>query len=306
MPLPPRLARMLVAADGATSMARACALLSERHVLAPRGSQAQATTSDLLSAVDRWSSVPPHVQRVAREIEQIATNVSHGEPFAVRGGLPPGRARRLSRSRGAAARAPVASRPPGVWRRRRRRARKRRHRGRVPRGARRSLVELRRPRGRSQDGSNASIRLASLVEREWLAPNATEVVHRFDPGSGSVKATILTRYDALVLTEQSTTPDPEVAAALLAEAWLARGPDEDDQQLLRRLRFAGRPADPQTAGAKAPRCGARSLDGRGGIACAVSGGSAGARSRRAGRDRRSERPLRAPGIRRRRSACRPR
>ena len=35
MPLPPRLARMLVAAEGATSMARACALLSERHVLAP-------------------------------------------------------------------------------------------------------------------------------------------------------------------------------------------------------------------------------------------------------------------------------
>ena len=57
-------------------MARACALLSERHVLAPRGSQAQATTSDLLSAVDRWSSVPPHVQRVAREIEQLAANVS--------------------------------------------------------------------------------------------------------------------------------------------------------------------------------------------------------------------------------------
>jgi ATP-dependent helicase HrpB len=97
--------------------------------------------------------------------------------------------------------------------------------------------------GRSQDGSNASIRLASLVEREWLAPNATEVTHRFDPGSGSVKATVLTRYDALVLTEQSTTPDRTVAATLLAEAWLTRGPDEDDQQLLRRLRFAGRPAD---------------------------------------------------------------
>ena len=45
-----------------------------------------------------------------------------GEPFAVRGGLPPGRARRLSRSRCAASRAPVASCPPGVWRRRRRRA----------------------------------------------------------------------------------------------------------------------------------------------------------------------------------------
>jgi hypothetical protein len=36
----------------------------------------QATSSDLLSAVDRWSSVPPHVQHVAREIEQLATSVS--------------------------------------------------------------------------------------------------------------------------------------------------------------------------------------------------------------------------------------
>ena len=97
---------------------------------------------------------------------------------------------------------------------------------------------------RNQDTSNASIRLASLVEREWLAPNAKEVVHRLDPGTGSVKATVFTRYDALVLTEQSTAPDPAVAAALLAEAWLTRGPDEDDRQLLRRLRFAGRPADP--------------------------------------------------------------
>ena len=30
---------------------------------------------DLLSAIDRWSIVPPHVQRVAREIEQIASNL---------------------------------------------------------------------------------------------------------------------------------------------------------------------------------------------------------------------------------------
>ena len=76
LPLPPRLGRMLVAAHGATAMARACALLSERHVLTPRGSQAQATTSDLLSAIDRWSSAPPHVQRVAREIEQLAANAT--------------------------------------------------------------------------------------------------------------------------------------------------------------------------------------------------------------------------------------
>ena len=40
------------------------ALLSERHVLPPRRA---STTSDLLSVLDEWHSVPAHVQRVARE-----------------------------------------------------------------------------------------------------------------------------------------------------------------------------------------------------------------------------------------------
>jgi len=53
---------MLIAAAGARTMAQACALLSERHLLPPR---AATTPSDLLSALDRWSDVPPHVQRAA-------------------------------------------------------------------------------------------------------------------------------------------------------------------------------------------------------------------------------------------------
>src|SRR4029453_6480760 len=68
LPLHPRLARMLIAGKGARPVAQACALLSERHLLAPRTA---ATASDLLSAIDRWSSVPAHVQRVAREIGQL-------------------------------------------------------------------------------------------------------------------------------------------------------------------------------------------------------------------------------------------
>ena len=86
LPLHPRLARMLVAANGARAMAQACALLSERHVLAPRDTRSEATTSDLLSAIDRWSSVPPHVQRVAREIEQLASNLSPVPPVPPLGG----------------------------------------------------------------------------------------------------------------------------------------------------------------------------------------------------------------------------
>ena len=247
MPLPPRLGRMLVAAEGATAMARACALLSERHVLAPRGQHAQATTSDLLTAVDRWASVPPHVHRVAREIEQLAATAD---------------ARPRSLSDADFRRAVFAGYPDRVAQRREPRS----PRVRLGSGAGAVIAPesgvtegeflvaldvhsspLPMPGGRglrNQDGSNASIRLASLVEREWLTPNATEVVHRFDPGSGAVKATVVKRYDALILSEQPAPPDPDVAVALLTDAWLARGPEADDQQLLRRLRFAGRPAGP--------------------------------------------------------------
>ncbi len=71
MPLHPRLARMLVAAGGSRDMARACAMLSERHFLPPRTA---TTTSDLLSAIDRWDAVPPHVQRAA-EIDRIDRSI---------------------------------------------------------------------------------------------------------------------------------------------------------------------------------------------------------------------------------------
>ena len=72
MPLPPRLGRMLVAARGAASMARACALLSERSASLPKH---QATTCDLLAAVDRASDLPPHVLTVARDLERHARRV---------------------------------------------------------------------------------------------------------------------------------------------------------------------------------------------------------------------------------------
>src|SRR5262249_51647128 len=62
IPLHPRLARMLAAAGGARQMARACALLSERQLLPARTA---STSSDLLSALDRWSELPPHVHHAA-------------------------------------------------------------------------------------------------------------------------------------------------------------------------------------------------------------------------------------------------
>jgi ATP-dependent helicase HrpB len=48
------------------------------------------------------------------------------------------------------------------------------------------------------------------------------------------------RYDALTLTEQDVAvEDPELGVRLLADAWLARPRTAADEQMLRRVRFAG-------------------------------------------------------------------
>src|SRR5262249_3754872 len=98
----------------------------------------------------------------------------------------------------------------------------------------------------------AVIRLASRVEREWLGPTGSEIVHRFDR-AGVVRASIVERYGAIPLAERPTTIDPERAASLLANAWRERGQTDADEQLLRRLRFAGRTVDLAAAIERAAR-----------------------------------------------------
>ncbi len=90
-----------------------------------------------------------------------------------------------------------------------------------------------------REGINESrIRSASRVEREWIQPTSTAIEHRFDAGSGRARAARVERYDAIVLSETPVPVDALSAAALLAEAWLAREHDAATTQLLRRLRFA--------------------------------------------------------------------
>jgi ATP-dependent helicase HrpB len=103
------------------------------------------------------------------------------------------------------------------------------------------------------------IRIASVVDREWLSPTSTAVEHRFDAETGTVKARRVERYDALPLAEHPVRADPDVAARLLADAWLARGPREGDERLLRRLRFAGLEVELDAMIAQAAQ-GARRLD----------------------------------------------
>src|SRR5439155_20649788 len=257
IPLHPRLARMLVAADGARSMAQACALLSERHFIPPR---THTTTSDLLSAIDDWQRVPLHVQRVAREIEELvpkatAETAERAEPEHAR------RSQRAPRllSESDFLKAVVAGYPDRVAQRREAGS----PRVRLASGAGAVVASESGVRDGEflvaldvralQRTDDAAIRVASLVEREWLRPTSSDVVHRFDSAAGVVKALVIERYDALVLAERHTAPDPEIAAPLLANAWLERGPADGDRQLLRRLRFAGRTLDVEQAVRSAAR-----------------------------------------------------
>ena len=269
LPIHPRLARMLIAAEGSRTMAQACALLSERHFFAPR---AASTTSDLLSAIDAWASVPAHVERVAREIEQLVkrgrVEFSTGTDFAQTNSLShertekqdlPNPDRPSQRTKtppdpffeAEFRRAILAGYPDRVAQRRE---------GGSPRVKLASGAgAIVGPQSGVRDGEflvavdvqaptkpndpDSLVRVASLVERDWLEPNAIEVVHRFDEASGIVRAAEVERYDALVLVERPATPDPDIAARLLAEKWLARGPREEDVRLLRRLKFAGQRVD---------------------------------------------------------------
>jgi ATP-dependent helicase HrpB len=242
LPLHPRLARMLIAAGGAREMTQACALLSERHVIPPRSA---ATSSDLLSAIDRWTTVPPHVQRVAREIETMCAGPTAcgEEDFrrAVLAGYPD---RVAQRREAGSPRVKLASGAGAVIG----------NESGVRDGDFIVAVDVQAP-ARS-DQADSRIRIASRVEREWLEPNAVETVHQFDEQAGVVRAAQLERYDALVIRERPVAPDPDVAADLLAAAWLAR---HDDDQLLRRLRFAGQNLDIGTV-VRAAACGRRALD----------------------------------------------
>jgi ATP-dependent helicase HrpB len=266
LPLHPRLARMLVAANGARQIAQACAILAERHLLPPRTA---TTSSDLLSALDRWSDMPPRVKRVADVIAEFGMRIADSGAVsksalrtpqsaitdealflrAVFAGYPDRIARRRERGKPdvllASGIGAVLGRESGVT------------------DAEYLIaLDVHQPSAISPQPSLPRIRLASRVEREWLQPTSSETVHRFDEASGTVKAAIVDRYDAIVLSERplnADKADPEIAARLLAGAWLSRGPGDNDARLLRRLRFAGKEID-LTELVRTAAYGVRSLD----------------------------------------------
>jgi ATP-dependent helicase HrpB len=272
LPLHPRLGRILIAADGSRDAACACALLAERHFMPARH---EATTCDLLAAIDRWHEVPPHIQRVARELEDLASRdagavrgdgdtrsmrdnrrVGSGDDAALRRAIFEGYADRVARRRApgsprvvlASGHGAVIASESGV------------QEGEF-------LVALDVQAAATREVTEAKIRIASLVDRAWLTATARHVVHWFDAESGRVKAARRDMYDDLVLAEHPIEPEADAAARVLAEVYLARGLSEDDEQIVRRLRFAGRAATAEDVKARVEHAcqagwmrGARTLD----------------------------------------------
>jgi ATP-dependent helicase HrpB len=242
LPLPPRLARILVSAGGAPDAAAACAVLSGRFM--PTGGSI-TTASDVLSALDRHEERPASFEHAVREIRRVAGLVFVGRPPAVgeRGllrALLAGYPDRVARRRAPGSpRVVLASGHGAVIG--------------PESGVRDSefLVAIDvlaadpawSAGGRDAVGVEARIRAASAIERGWLEPTATRVDHRFDAGAGVVRAFQQDLYDRLVLGERQVEPDPERTAELLANAWLERGLSDGDRQLVTRMRFAGMTLD---------------------------------------------------------------
>jgi ATP-dependent helicase HrpB len=173
LPLHPRLGRMLLAASADTTMARACALLSERHFAPPRHS---ATACDLLSAVDGDTGLPPHVTRAAVQIQRAALSES---PDVSKGSAPIGEQ--------TFRRAVLAGYPDRVARRRPGShdrfvlasgagARLARESGVVNH----EFIVAVEVTSSGATGAEPLIRIATGIERDWIQPTAEATLHDFD------------------------------------------------------------------------------------------------------------------------------
>lgn len=241
LPLHPRLGRMLVEADGRYDVALACALLSERHS-APR--RVSTTSSDLLSAVDDEGAFPPHVRDVARRLAgsggrstetDFLRAIFRGYPDRVARRRDPGSTRFLLMSGHGAA----LSRDSGV------------------RDAE-FIVAVDVQAGRRGENAEASIRIASAIDPDWLEPTSVGVDHAID-GSGRVRAVERSCYGRISIEERPADIDGATAATLVARAYRERGWSDADTQLMRRLRFADLAGD-ESALIAAAAAGRRAID----------------------------------------------
>ena len=232
LPLPPRLARIFLAMSGATVGCRVCAWLAEPTRLA---GPAPATTSDALTAIDRWQSMPGRMKASADELERIAARA-----------LGDGRERHLGEDQ--FRRALLAGYPDRVARRRSgdKVTLASGHGARVGRdsGVHTAdwIIALDVTAGSIGANTEALVRTASRIEPEWLHATRSDTEVSIDE-SGAIRARSIDYYEQLVLAERFFAVDDATRTTMLAQAWLERPADESSARLVARLAFAGLDVD---------------------------------------------------------------
>jgi len=225
LPLHPRLARLLLSAGRSPRAARVCACLSDgvrmRAVLA-----GETRESDLEVFGDE-SALPPHLRPVVRQLTGPGSAEVSDEQLrrAVLDAYPD----RVARRRGAGKDTFLLASGTGTTLAR-------------ESGVRHAEFIVAVDVGSLANGDTL-IRLASGVDADWLIPTSSEVSHALVASTGTVRATRVDRYGAVVLHEQIVPPDPGQVRRVLAEAYLQREPSDRDARLRRRLQFAGLEVD---------------------------------------------------------------
>src|SRR5205085_10089148 len=88
-----------------------------------------------------------------------------------------------------------------------------------------SLAAIHVQSGGGGELSEARIRVAVPIDRDWLPPTRVAIEHEVD-ASGRVRAVEREYAGAIVLAERPAPADPERAAHLLADAYERRGGSE--------------------------------------------------------------------------------
>jgi len=231
-PVHPRLASIVVSAGGSATAAAAAAIISEARLQdLPRSGA--ATDSDVLTMAESIHRANPAIKRLADELQRLAKNLPEDSSLdehqrflrAVLAGYPDRVAKRreprsprvlLASGHGA-----TLSRDSGVL-------------------SSEYLVAVDVTSHMATSGaSEALIRIASGIEKEWLEPTHRERVHTIDP-SGIVRAREEIFYFQLLLGVRDSVPEAGQAERLLEAALIERlESDETMRAIRRRARFAG-------------------------------------------------------------------
>ena len=245
--LPPRLGRFLIAAGPSGEAAEICAILAEGRAR-PQERSVALTDSDVLAMHENFAQAPKPLQRVARQIQRTAENVlgtanDSEKTFKARG-MDSNQSRALQKALLAAYPDRLAHRrAPGS----NRLVLASGHGAHLGDGSgvrdAQWVVAVDLRSARTRQGAEARIEIASAVERDWITPDAHQILHRLDARSGKVHAVEQGCVGGLVLFERPAVIVPGEATRILLAAWRERKPSAAETRLQARARLAGMTID---------------------------------------------------------------